>query len=273
VTVGVEHRVVRIENSDDERIAEFRDIRERDLIGRRGRFIAEGEVVLSTLLGSSLHRPVSLLIAEKRLAKLAPLIDTVPADVPIHVAPQEVLDGIAGFHLHRGILALGERAHRQFASDLLASLPADALVMVLVGVANHDNVGGLFRNAAAFAADAVLLDPTSCDPLYRKSLRVSAGAVLRVPYARLGDGEEAVDLLKAHGFTPFAFTPGGAEKLGEVRRPIRAALIFGAEGPGLPEHVLQRCVGVRIPMAADFDSLNVATSSGIALHHFARGLM
>ena len=127
----------------------------------------------------------SLLIAEKRLAALEPLIAKLPAEVPVYSASQKVLDRIVGFPMHRGILALGRRPAATSAEALLAGLGRRAVVLVLYGIANHDNVGGIFRNAAAFGADAVLLDAACCDPLYRKAIRVSVGAALVVPFARL----------------------------------------------------------------------------------------
>jgi tRNA G18 (ribose-2'-O)-methylase SpoU len=176
-------QLIRIDDPDDPRIAAYRQVRDRDVAGRAGGFIAEGEVVLRVLLGGrSRHRALSLLIAEQRLGKIEPLTQGLGEDVPVFVAGQAVMDAIVGFPIHRGLLALGERAPDAGAEALLASLPARAVVLVLFGIANHDNMGGLFRNAAAFGADAVLLDATSCDPLYRKAVRVSVGAALKVPW-------------------------------------------------------------------------------------------
>jgi tRNA G18 (ribose-2'-O)-methylase SpoU len=225
-------------------------------------------VVLRLLLRARRFRPVSLLIAAHRAERLADLIAEAPADVPVYAAGQAVLDAIAGFHLHRGILALGEGAPDD-APALLAGLPARALVLAASGVGNHDNIGGLFRNAAAFGADAVLLDERCCDPLYRKALRVSVGASLVVPWARTADPAMA---LEAAGFTVFALSPGGAMTLAEAPRAARTAVLLGSEGPGLPPEVLARTTTVRIPMQPGFDSLNVATTSGVALYHFSRDL-
>jgi tRNA G18 (ribose-2'-O)-methylase SpoU len=258
-----------ITDADDTRIAPFREVRERDLVGREGCFIAEGEVVLRGLLRSRWHLPLAVLVAEHRLQRLAPLLAGVPAGVPIYAAAQGVMDAIAGFPMHRGVLALGRSGAARDPEELLSLLPRRALVMVPVGIANHDNMGGLFRNAAAFGVDAVLLDSGSCDPLYRKAIRVSVGAALQVPFARFSAGAPILDILESHGFEAFALSPGGAKVLRDVARPDRAALLFGTEGPGLPADLLARTEGVRIPMAGDFDSLNVATSSGIVLHHFA----
>jgi tRNA G18 (ribose-2'-O)-methylase SpoU len=126
---------------------------------------------------------------------------------------------------------------------------------------------GCSATHAAFGTDAILLDRGSCDPLYRKAIRVSVGASLIVPFARGGTGGDLVDALLAAGFTVMALSPGGAEPLESCRRGRRMALLLGAEGPGLPPEILARARSVRIPMAPGFDSLNVATASGIALHH------
>jgi tRNA G18 (ribose-2'-O)-methylase SpoU len=261
--------IVTIEDPADPRIAAYRDIREHDLVGRERLFIAEGEVVVRVLAGASLHQPLSLLLAEKRLAALADVVDRLPASVPVNVAPQELIDGIAGFPIHRGILALGRRGDMPSVDALLAGAPRRAVVLVLCAIANHDNMGGLFRNAAAFGADFVLLDSDCCDPLYRKAIRVSAGNALAVRFTRLARGADPLELLHAHGFEAIALSPTGGQSLDEAPRPDRLALFFGAEGPGLPEAVLRRARTVRIPIAAGVDSLNVATASGIVLHHFA----
>ena len=256
---------IAIDDPADPRIEAYRDIRERDLVGRRGLFIAEGETVLRVLASQGRHRPLSVLIAPKRRLKLEPILQTLPDDLPVYLADQPVLDAIAGFELHRGILALAERAPAVAADDLLAGLGARALVLALAGIGNHDNMGGLFRNAAAFGVDAVLLDATCCDPLYRKAIRVSVGGVLATPYATVAG--DMVETLVRHGFDPVALSPSGEQALHRLAPPARAALLLGAEGPGLPAEMMARCRTVSIPMAGGFDSLNVATTSGIALHH------
>jgi tRNA G18 (ribose-2'-O)-methylase SpoU len=261
--------VIRIDDPQDPRTSPFRDVRERDLVGRDGMFIAEGEIVLRVLLRSKLHQPVSLLIAEQRIASLASLLATVPADVPIYAASQAALDGIVGFPLHRGILALGLRGPLPSAAELLGHAGKRALVVVLFGTANHDNLGGVFRNAAGFGADAVLLDPQCCDPLYRKAIRVSAGATLLVPWTRLGAKEDPVALLEAQGYAAVALSPSGTRTLAAYRRPDRVAALFGAEGPGLPPSLMARAQTLSIPMASGFDSLNLATTSGIVLYHLS----
>jgi tRNA G18 (ribose-2'-O)-methylase SpoU len=262
--------VIPIDDPADPRIAAYAGVRERDLVGRRGEFIAEGEVVLRVLLGpSSRFRPASLLIAGKRLARLAPMLEAVPPDVPVYAAGQAVMDAIVGFPIHRGILGHGLAGPPADAAALLASLGPRAVVLVLFGIANHDNIGGLFRNAAAFGAAAVLLDAACCDPLYRKAIRVSVGAGLTVPFARLPTDQDPLELLAAAGFEALALSPAGAEPLAGLRRPDRVALLLGAEGEGLPPALLARARTLAIPMAPGWDSLNVAAAGAIALHELS----
>lgn len=260
---------VRIEAASDPRIAAFVQVRERDLVGREGRFIAEGEVVIRHLMTSPLVRPVAMLAAENRLERAAGLLASSAHAPPLYYAGQSVIDAIAGFHLHRGLLALGEAVDPPSVDALLAGLPERALVLGLYGIGNHDNMGGLFRNAAAFGADAVLLAPDCCDPFYRKALRVSVGAALITPFARAAAGEDLVQILASRGFEVAALSPGGAVDLKSLHRTARTAILFGSEGPGLPAELLSRVRTVRISMAAGFDSLNVAAAAGIVLHHLA----
>lgn len=263
--------IIRIESPDDPRIAGFRDIRERDLTGRQGLFVAEGEVVLRVLASPrSRCRTRAVLLAENRLEGLRDALDVLPEGTPVHVAAQGVLDAIAGFALHRGILALGEKPAAQGLDALLARMGDQALVVLACGIGNHDNMGGLFRNAAAFGADAVLLDAGCCDPFYRKAIRVSVGAALRTPMATGLDAVQAVDALKAAGFAVLAMTPSAGLTLDQAPRGGRVAVVLGSEGPGLPEALIARCTPVGIRMSGGFDSLNVAVAGGIALHHFAR---
>ena len=266
----LEARLVRITDPQDARIAAYRDIREKDLTGRQGRFVAEGKVVLNVLFSSARFRAESVLVLENRLAGLEAALAACPSDVPVYTATAPVMDAIAGFHVHRGVLAIGRRDADLSLPALLAPLPPRALVVVLCGIANHDNMGAIFRNAAAFAADGVILDETCCDPLYRKAIRVSVGAALKVPFARAGAIGDIVSELEASGFELLALSPAGSESIYEIGVPERAALLLGTEGEGLPGEIMQRLKTARIPMSPDFDSLNVATASGIALSRFAR---
>lgn len=257
--------IVRIDDPDDRRLEPYRAVRERDLVGRGGLFIAEGRVVLEKAVRAMPEALDSVLVAAHRLDGLTEILAGVPEATPVYAVGQPAMDALVGFPIHRGVLAVGRRPERD-AGTLLASLPRQALVVGAVGVANHDNMGGIFRNAAAFGAAAVLLDETCCDPLYRKAIRVSVGAVLSTPFARAGSAAAMADLLQQHGFEVVALSPRGGLELHELTPPPRTAVLFGAEGPGLPQSLLDRVRTVRIAMAGGFDSLNVATTSGIVLH-------
>lgn len=254
-----------VTDPQDTRIAPYAQVRERDLVGRDGAFIAEGRVVLEKLIAAGRHPLRSVLIAEPKLPGMADVLARLDGGVAVYSASQAVMDALVGFHIHRGILALGERREVE-PSALLASLPRDALVVGLSAVANHDNMGGVFRNAAAFGADAVLMDSDCCDPLYRKAIRVSVGAALTVPFASLPRGSDLAATLAEAGFEAVSLSPRGETELAAFRPAARTAVIFGAEGPGLPEAVLAKTRTVRIAMSGGFDSLNLATTSGIVLH-------
>lgn len=262
---------IRIESADDPRIAGYRSIRERDLAGRHNSFVAEGKVVLNVLFSSSRFVADSMLVLENRLAGLSELLARAPAGMPVYVAAQEVMDEIAGFHIHRGILAIGRRGVEPTVAELLAALPEEALLVVPMGISNHDNIGAIFRNAAAFEADAVFMDETCCDPLYRKAVRVSVGAALKIPFARGAAAGELVNEIKQAGFEVLALSGGGQEEIGDIGPGGRKALLLGTEGEGLPEEVMRMARPVRIPMSSGMDSLNVAAASAIALHRLWRG--
>ena len=259
--------LIPIDDPADPRVAAYRDIKERDLVGRQGRFIAEGETVLRAFVRDAPERLESMLIDGKRAGKLAEVFEALPDSVPVYVVGQAVLDAIAGFHLHRGVLAVGAKPAPLSAEALLAGTGERAVVLVLMGIANHDNLGGIFRNAAAFGVDGLILDGDCCDPFYRKAIRVSIGATLSVSTAWLASGEDVVDLLDRHGFQGLALSPTADQTLARLTPPARAAVLLGAEGPGLSQAVMDRTTTIGIPMAGGFDSLNVATTSGIVLHH------
>jgi len=262
---------IEIRDPDDPRIAAYRNIRERDLTGRQGLFVAEGEVVIRTLLSpASLCAPVSLLLARKRLAAFRDALGTRQPDLPIFVADQPVLDTIAGFPLHRGMLALG-RKPEPAGLDILTEGPGDGVILAASGIGNHDNMGGLFRVAAAFGARGLMLDPTCCDPFYRKSIRVSVGAVLRMPHLVMPGPTTMVDALQAADIEVLALTPAATEPLWALSPGGRRAVLVGSEGPGLPREIISRCRPIGIPMSGGFDSLNVAVTAGIVLHQLTRG--
>jgi tRNA G18 (ribose-2'-O)-methylase SpoU len=179
---------------------------------------------------------------------------------------------ITGFNIHRGCLALVERPTPLAVDEVIASARR---VIVLDGVTNADNVGGVFRNAAAFGADAVVLSPDSCDPLYRKAIRTSMAAVLRVPFARSSEWAADLERIRAAGFMLVALTPSEtAESLDAFAARAggsRLALAFGAEGSGLSPGVMSTAdAAVRIPIAGNVDSLNVAVAAGIALYRLCK---
>jgi tRNA G18 (ribose-2'-O)-methylase SpoU len=257
-----------VEDPYDPRLDDYRHVRERDLVGRERLFIAEGVVVLEKLVRAGRHPIRSVLVAANRAPTLEPLLAALPSSVAVFIAGQAVMDSVVGFAIHRGVLAVGERRERDPAT-LLGGLPEQALVVGLSAIANHDNMGGLFRNAAAFGADAVVLDAACCDPLYRKAIRVSVGAALTVPFARLAPGEDLAEVLNGAGFETLALSPAGSETLQSLTGAPRQAALFGAEGPGLASSTMARARTVRIPMVGGFDSLNVATASGIVLHRLS----
>lgn len=260
---------INISTQGDPRIAAYVSVRERDLTGGTdGRFIVEGKVPLGILLRRSRFEIDSLFLCETRLAPLADLLSQVPDGVPIYTAPQSLMDEIAGFPIHRGILACARKGPGLSVQELISNQAERQRILVLNQISNHDNVGAAFRNAAAFGVDAILLDGQSCDPLYRKAIRVSSGASLWMPFHQGGSGEAQIETLKAHGFTIWAMTPrADAAPLHGQTIPDRLAILLGAEGPGLPAALIEAAHPIRIPMAPGFDSVNVATAGAIALAH------
>lgn len=264
---------VRIDDPADPRIAGFVSIKEKDLTGRHGRFIAEGTVVLRMLAAA--HRAgrgvaaEAILLLENRVSGLSDILFEFPADIPVYVADARVFDAIAGFNMHRGVMALGRRDQAPRMDVLVGALPVKSLVLAACGISNHDNVGSMFRNAAAFGADAVLMDETSCDPMYRKAIRVSVGSVLTVPFAREGSVAALVSKLQAEGFSIWGLSPRGQTDLRDIAPSPRTALLVGTEGEGLPQHILSSIRTARIRQRPGLDSLNVATATGIALHQVA----
>ena len=244
-------------------------VKERDLLRSDGRFIVEGKVTLERLIEASRFTIESLFLSESRLEPLHAMLSKLDPAVPVYVGRQAVMDAVTGFHIHRGVLALARRGEEISAEALIASFgPHDPLTLLgLITLANHDNVGACFRNAAALGADGVLLDAASCDPLYRKSIRVSVGTALSLPFARSVDGEAILSSLEAAGIETWALTPSGGEPLQRLKPTSRLAILLGAEGPGLSPKLMDRCRRVAIPMAAGIDSLNVATAGAIALSH------
>ena len=198
------------------------------------------------------------------------MADAGRAGAAVYLAPQELFDRIAGFHVHRGALGLGRRPPPRSIPDVVA---AARLLLVVEGVNDHENLGSLFRNGAAFGVGGVVLDPSSADPLYRRSVRVSVGHVLRVPFARAASWPGDLAHLRSAGVTVVALDPAGEQTVDEIEAApgARLALLVGAEGHGLTPGAREAAdLRVRIPMAPGVDSLNVATAAAVALHRVAR---
>jgi len=264
--------LIPIHDAQDPRVADYANIRESRLAHERGVFIAEGVEVVRTLVLKSHFGAQSLFVLEKRLGAIADVMGALPEETPVYVASAEVMNQVVGFNIHRGCLAAGSRACTPSPQSLLQGLGQQSLVVVMEGLANHDNVGGIFRNAACFGAEAIFLDPTCADPLYRKSIRTSMGGTLRVPFARLYPWPDALQQLTERGYTTYALSPrSDARSLDALLAPNeplppRRALLVGTEGPGLSEAAFGACSDwLRIPMAPGVDSLNASTATGIAL--------
>lgn len=252
---------------DDPRIADYRNVPDPELLASRGIFVAEGRHVVRRLLAESRFRTRSLLLTAAALDVLRDLLDRLP-DLPIFVVEQSDMHQITGFNIHRGCLAVGERPAPVEWTDIVRNARR---VVVLEHVANADNVGGIFRNAAAFGADAVLVGPSCTDPLYRKAIRTSMGAALRVPFAAMADWPADLIRLRERGFSVVALTPEASavplQRCAPALRDDRVALLVGHEGEGLSPGALQAAtVRVRVPTSDAVDSLNVAAAAAIALY-------
>ncbi len=263
---GVAH-MVEISDVDDPRVDDFRDLsradRRPDRPGGRGLVIAEGVVVVERLLASPY--PVRALFGvRRRVEDLAEA--TAELDVPAYVADADVMARVVGFHLNRGVLAVADRTLAVDPAELVAR---SRRLAVLEGIGDHENLGALFRNAAALGVDGVLLGAGCSDPLYRRSVRVSMGHVLRVPLAHLETWPGDLKMLRDNGFRIAALTPRGDSKsLRDAGLDQgKVAVVLGSEGPGLTDEAIEAAdVAVRIPMAGGVDSLNVATAAAITFH-------
>jgi tRNA G18 (ribose-2'-O)-methylase SpoU len=269
--------------ADDPRLADYRHL--TDAAARRavegsdghGILIAEGVLALRQLLRSD-YRIRSVLSTPARAAAVRAELEQAAAEAnagasgpgtggaPHLVAPRDLLESVTGYDVHRGVLAAADRGRPRDPAEVLAGVRR---VVVAEGLSDHENLGGVFRNAAALGLDAVLLDDRSADPLYRRSIRVSSGWALRLPFARAGSGAEVVGRLHEHGLRALALTPSPsavpvdrAGELGLLDDPV--AFVVGAEGPGLSPALLDACdARISVPMSAEVDSLNVATSLAV----------
>ena len=260
-------RIAPITSLDEPALADY--ARLTDVALRRvtepagGLYIAESLTVIERALRAG-HEPRSVLTSERWLPELETMLGD--HDVTVHVGDAEVLEQLTGFHLHRGALASMHRPPLTPVADLLR----DARRVVIVeDVVDHTNVGAIFRSVAGLGADAVLVTPRCADPLYRRSVRVSMGTVLQVPWTRLPEWNEAVPLLHDAGFTIAALAL--ADDAVDLRSfaadaPERVAVVVGTEGDGLSGAALEAAdTVVTIPMAHGVDSLNVAAATAVAL--------
>ena len=255
-------------SSRDPRIALYRSVSDPELARSNGLFVAESRLVVRRVLEDPRYRIRSLLLNDAAHRDLAPLVAGLDPSIPVFGCSTDDFRAITGFDIHRGCLALVERPAPAAVEDVIVG--AQRLV-VLDGVANADNVGGVFRNAAAFGADAVVLSPDSGDPLYRKAIRTSMAAVLRVPFARSREWPADLNRIRAAGLTLVALTPSrAAEPIDAFAKRAAGrglALVLGEEGAGVTPTVASAAdASVRIPITDDIDSLNVAVAAGIALY-------
>jgi tRNA G18 (ribose-2'-O)-methylase SpoU len=251
-------------SAGDPALAEYRALRDvtlrKSLEAEHGLFIAEGEKVIRRAFAAG-YVVRSMLMSPRWVESLADVVETTNA--PVYVADEALLESVTGFHVHRGALAAFQRRALPSVESVLAGARR---VLVLEDVNDHTNVGAIFRNAAAFGMDAVLISPRCADPLYRRSIKVAMGAVFSVPWTRIDDWNSGPDLLRDAGFQVLALTPAadamdiGAAVLGE-----RVALLLGSEGHGLSSRWMKAAdERVHIPMSGAVDSLNVAVASAIA---------
>jgi len=264
----------RIDAADDPRLADYRGVSDPALLRSRSLFVAEGRIVVTRLIEDGRWILRSVLVSDAARRDLESTLAAVAGRVPIFVCEASDFLGITGHDIHRGCLALVERRPALSLDDVLV---AARLAVVLEGVGNADNVGGVFRNAAAFGADVVLLSPTCCDPLYRKAVRTSMGATLRVPFVEVEEWPAALTRLRAAGFRLVALTPRepseALEAFASRARGPKLALLVGSEGPGLTVAVDSAADDrVRIPIARGIDSLNLAVATGIALERLTRNM-
>ena len=269
-------RIIRVADPDDKRLADYVRLRDvslrRSLEAERGLFLAEGEKVIRRAVTAGY--PVrSLLMTGRHLARLADLLDGCAA--PAYVVTEQVAERLTGFAVHRGALASCLR----LPLPSMADVTSDARrIVVLEDLVDHTNVGAVFRCAAALGIDAIVLAPRCADPLYRRAVKVSMGAVFAIPYARMTDWHRGIAQLRGEGFRILALTPDqSAAPIDGVSMGNRAALLLGAEGDGLSSRWLREAdEAASIPMnprasALGVDSLNVAAAAAIACHSLMRG--
>lgn len=230
-----------------------------------GLYIAESSKVIARALRAG-HIPRSILLQKQWLPDIEPLLVDFP-DVPVFVGEPAVLEELTGYNLHRGALAAMERPALASVEELIRDAKR---IVILEDIVDHTNVGAIFRAVAGLGADTVLITPRCADPLYRRSVRVSMGTVLQVPWTRLPEWREATPLLHKHGFhiAALALAPDAVSlEQFEKNPPERLAIVLGSEGDGLSRAALASAdTTVTIPMLHGVDSLNVAAASAVALY-------
>jgi tRNA G18 (ribose-2'-O)-methylase SpoU len=255
-----------ISDASDSRIASYSDVGIPAALARKGLFVAEGRLTVERLLDDRRFAVDSIAATSSAADALRPVLER-RGDVPVYICEPSVLEAITGFNFHRGCLAL---AYRPDAVLPLDSFSSAARLLAVEGVGNPDNIGGLFRVALALGAGGVLLDGTSADPLYRKAIRTSMAASLRVPFTRVEPWPSALDALKSDGFQVIALTPDpGAISIDDyvVEPGRRLILALGSEGAGLQAESMRYAdIRVRIPIDPRADSLNVVVAAAIALN-------
>lgn len=265
-------KVAKIADPGAAAAAPFRLLRDPDALAAAGLFAAEGRLVIERLLGeASRFRMGALLATPRALGALAPLLLARAPDALLLSAEQPVLEAVVGHRLHRGCVALAERgAPAEPGAVISGARAAGRALLVCENIADPDNLGGLFRNAAAFGVAGVLLSPGGGDPLYRKAVRASMGAVLEIPFARCAPWPAALGALGAAGYRVVALAPRAPVAIEALPAATASALLVGSEADGLSAAALAAAdVAVRIPMAPAVDSLNVATAAAVALHRLA----
>lgn len=265
--------MIAVETLDDPRLDVYRNLKDREVARLGDRFIAEGEHLVHRLLASD-HRVDSVLIAQRRADELSPLV---PSSVPLYVAPDSVLEGVIGFAFHSGVLACGIRPAERGLDDVLpppADLPIPLTLVICPEIINADNLGSLIRISAAMGADAMIVGERSCDPYWRRSVRVSMGSIFTLPIVRSDDLlRDLYRLRQEWGVNLLASVlddrAAPLESIRRPRTPDRVGILLGSESQGLHTRWLTACDQlVTIPMHRGTDSLNVAVAAAIFLYHF-----
>ena len=262
--------LIPIDSFEDPRLAPYRNLKERDLAREGGRFIAEGENLVKRLLASR-YQTESVLLADRRVAEIAPLV---PPHIPVYSAPAAIVNQVLGFKFHAGVMSVGIRGPSPTIDDVMRTATASRItLLVCPEIEKTDNLGAIIRIAAAFGIDAMILGQRCCDPFFRQSVRVSMGAAFVLPIVRTDNLARDLQRLRAHYDVQLIATvlDTDAEPLEHVAPPPRLGLLLGNEAQGIGPEYLKLCDRrVTIPMKLGTDSLNVAVAAGVFLYHFTR---